>query len=223
MNWVVVGECVITFGEITIRGQLARREPVEVEVECDACCEGCADSGGGISSFAQFHDAIIAEIAAGLGIPRWLYDAPEARRRNIEIYERQNGKLAAEVWPMVTDDGVAALARMAVEAAETEARGENRKLTRAVQIEICERHYAPHFITSWFLLPDATLEGYTACALKEDWEQAHIEDRSRTRGKTIDACVAYYSLRERSFFESLNKVALAQWYSAIPPRRRAQV
>ncbi|MEQ0775918.1 hypothetical protein ABLT15_26790 [Paraburkholderia tropica] len=218
MNWVVVGECVITFGEITIRGQLARREPVEVEVECDACCEGCADSGGGISSFAQFHDAIIAEIAAGLGIPRWLYDAPEARRRNIEIYERQNGKLAAEVWPMVTDDGVAALARMAVDDAETEARAENRKLTRAVQIEICERHYAPYFVTSWRVINDATLQGYADCALLEDWEQAHREDACRIRVKKILACVSYYS-HSHEFFESMAPSTLQGWYSAIGPRK----
>lgn len=216
MNWVVVGECVVTIGDFTIRGQLMRLPHEEVEFECGGGCDDCAIAGD--STFAAWSEAMIVQIAQGMGLPRWAFDSAEARVRNIEIYERQSGPLSAEVWPLIPDDGVAALAIMALEAAEVEARAENRKRVRSVQIEICERHYAPFFVASWELVNDATLQGYADCALLEDWEQAHREDACRIRVKKILACVSYYS-HSHEFFESMAPSTLQGWYSAIGPRK----
>jgi hypothetical protein len=178
-------------------------------------------TGTNESLFECVRDTLSQAVRIGLG--RADRANVEVRRNNLEICHRQYGG-GFEQWERYHDVYLADTANRALRDAEDQARKEYvrreaaRQEERNRQIEICKRHYAPFFVCAWWLLPDATIEGYAACALSEDWDQARIEDASRTRAKKIGACVGYYSKRNHKFFEAMSSEVLGQWYSAIGPR-----
>ncbi|SIT50459.1 hypothetical protein BN2476_830030 [Paraburkholderia piptadeniae] len=148
------------------------------------------------------------------------YPSHQSRRDlNIEICFRQWGKGDPG---SLSDIELESLAEVALMDARNEARAENKRidaLRRAFDLEICERHWPLGFI-GWADYSDAYLAHYASLALDEAWDMAHREDASRERGKRIDACVEYYTQRDRAHFEAMDDATLAQWHSAVSRFRR---